>query len=110
MTIKESIEKFAVEFFGYNLRHAILPPAGCRFAVMKLHAPKLPRIGKNERPFMLIQHQVIVLLRMKPRRFDAQLSSHPEMDPDPTPNAFASPDYFGVAAGKLEQHLFPPGE
>ena len=55
MTIEESIEKPAVEFFGHDFRHAILPPARCRFAVMKLHASKLPRIGKNERPFTLIQ-------------------------------------------------------
>ena len=56
MTIEESIEKPAVEFFGHDFRHAILPPARCYFAVMKLHTPKLPGIGKNECPFTLIQH------------------------------------------------------
>src|SRR5205823_6675976 len=79
VTIKESSEKLAVEFFGHDLRHSILPPARCRCAVMKLHASKLPRIGKNESPFPLIQYQVIVLLRAKIRGRDLHPSTHPEM-------------------------------
>ena len=33
------------------------------------------------------------------------LSGHAEMDAQPAPNVFASPDYFGVVTGEFEEHL-----
>lgn len=67
-------------------------------------------IAKDQRPLCLMKNEMVVLLRAKSRWFHTQLARHAEMDPDPAPNVFASPDYFGVAAGELEEHLFSPGE
>jgi hypothetical protein len=83
VTIEESIEKREIEFPGNDLRDAILPPARRHFAVMKLHAPKLAGIAKNERPFALIQHQVVMLFRAKTRTHSSHSSGHPKMQPEP---------------------------
>src|SRR5262249_52931566 len=85
MTTKEAIEKPAVEICRDDLRHAILPPARCHFAVMELHAPKLPGIGENKRPITLIQHEMVVLFRTKIRTHSSHSSGHPEMQPEPIP-------------------------
>src|SRR5688572_4251998 len=53
---------------------------------------------------------MVMFLGSKSWRLDAQFPGHAKMNPDPAPNVFASPDYFGVAAREFEEHLFSPGE
>ena len=47
-----------------------------------------------------------MFVRVKIPGFDANLASHAEMNPEPAPNVFASPDHFGVIAGEFEEHPF----
>ena len=65
---------------------------------MKPDATEQPGIAENQGALRLMQNKMIMVFRAKPRRLDAQLPSHPEMDSDP------------VSTGKFEQHLFSPRE
>ena len=78
--------------------------------VVESDAAEESGVAKNQGAFRLMQDQVIMILGTKTWRFHPQPASHAEMDSYPAPNVFASPDSFGVAARKFEQHLFPPGE
>jgi hypothetical protein len=40
------------------------------------------------------------------RGFNSDFAGHPEMNAEPAPNTFASPDYLGVVGGKFEEHPF----
>ena len=74
--------------------------------MMKAHASELTRIGKDKRAVALIQNKMIMLVRAKILRLDANLPGHTEMNSQPTPNIFASPDCFGVVSGEFEEHSF----
>ncbi len=50
---------------------------------------------------------MVVFGRAIIRRFNPDLAGHSEMNAEPAPNVFASPDCFGVVAGKFEEHPFP---
>ena len=108
MSFQKFVEKTLIERRGIQIRSAGAPPGWSRFSVVETHAPKEPGIAKDKGAFRLMENEVVVLFRSKPRRFDSQLSRHSEVDADPAPNFFASPDYFGVAAGEFEHHLFAP--
>src|SRR5213075_3022826 len=62
--------------------------------MMKAQTTKLSRVGEDQRAFTLIQSEVIVFARGKIRRFDADFTSHAEMNPKP------------FVARKSEQHSF----
>jgi hypothetical protein len=47
-----------------------------------------------------------MFVRLKIPGFNANPSGHAEMNPEPAPNVFASPDYFGVMAREFEEHPF----
>ena len=65
---------------------------------MKPNPAEEAGIAENEGAFDLVENEMIVVFRAKSRRLNPQLSGHAEMDPNP------------VAAGKLEEHLFSPGQ
>lgn len=94
MTFQERIEEFPIELFGADVWSAGAPPFRRRFAAMKSDATEQPGVAKNERALRLMQHKVIVLLRLKTSGLDTQLARHPEMNSDP------------IAAGEFEEHLF----
>jgi hypothetical protein len=64
--------------------------------VVKSDAPEKAGVAENKRAFRLVQHKVVVFLRLKSRRFDPQFPGHAQMKTDP------------ITAGKLEEHLFSP--
>lgn len=64
--------------------------------MMEPDAPEQARVAENEGPFRLVQHKVIVFLRLKAAGLDAELASHTEVNAEP------------IAAGEFEQHLFSP--
>ena len=66
--------------------------------MMKSDATKESRIAEDQSALCLMEDEVVMFLRAKGLRLDAQFSSHAEMDSDP------------ITAGKFEQHLFSPGE
>ena len=75
--------------------------------MMKPDATELPRISEDKRAFGLIKHEVVMFVRLKIPGFEASPPSHAEMNPEPAPNVFASPDHFGVIAREFEEHPFP---
>ena len=62
-------------------------------SVMKTHVTELPRIGKHERAFSLVQNEMIMFSRLKVGRFNMRLSGHAEMNAE------------RIVAGKFEEHL-----
>jgi hypothetical protein len=98
VTAKKRAEKILVKCVGSNIRSSGAPPGRRGLSVMKADTTEEPGIAENQGPLRLVQNQVIMVFRPKAVGFDAQLPGHAEMDPDP------------VAAGKLEEHLFSPGE
>ena len=77
---------------------------------MKSNPAEKPGVPKNEGLPRLMQDKVIMFFGAKPSRLDPQFPGHAQMNPNPAPNIFARPDFFGFAAGKYEQHLFAFGE
>src|SRR2546423_3656677 len=65
--------------------------------MMKSDAAKEARVAKNERPFRLMQNQMVVFLRTKATSFDAQLAGHSEVNTEP------------ALVREREEHLFSPG-
>lgn len=94
MTSEERVEKRAIKTVRSNFRWAGLPPGGICFSVMKSHAAEETGIAKNESSPRLLQNEVIMPLGSEPNGLGPQLSSHPQMDPDP------------MTGGKTEKHLF----
>jgi hypothetical protein len=74
--------------------------------MMKPDATELPRISEDKRAFGLIKHEVVMFVRLKIPGFNANPPGHAKMNPEPAPNVFASPDYFGVMAREFEEHPF----
>jgi hypothetical protein len=93
------------ELRGKNIRRARRPPGWRVCAVMEADPTKLSRVSKNKRPLLLSQDKVIVFLDPKTSRLYSELPGHTKMNPKPAPNIFASPDSFGVVAGKSKKHL-----
>jgi len=93
---QECVKKFPIERCRCNVGCAGAPPIRRKFAVMKSDATEKPRVAENERAFRLVENEMVVFLGSEPGQFDAQFSSHAEVNADP------------VAAGKFEKHLFSP--
>ena len=96
MASQKRVEKIPIEGFRRNVGSTGAPPIRRRFAMMKSDATEKPRVAKNERAFRLLENEMVVFLGLKAGWFDAQFSSHSEMNPDP------------VVSGKFEEHLFSP--
>lgn len=90
-----------------NFWCASFPPVGCVRPMVKADPAELPRIAEDKRSLRLLQDKVIVFGGAKIRWFHAQSTTHPEMNPQPTLNVVASPDFVGAVARKREKHLFP---
>src|SRR6266480_1831583 len=107
MSVQELVDKFLVELARNDFGSAALPPIGFVRPMIKADPAELARVGENKRAFALKQNEMIVFAGSIIRLLDPDLSGHAEMNSEPAPNAFASPDYFGVVAGKFEEHPFP---
>lgn len=71
VTREKCVNKTVVETGLGQLRRFAAHPFGGQFAVVKTHAPKLPRVAEDERAFLLTKHNVVVLVRPEIRRLDA---------------------------------------
>src|SRR5438552_3381027 len=100
----------ATELAGMNFRCERFPPSGLICAMMESDSAKLARIFENQRSRLLSQHEVIVLRGSKVGRFHPEVATHSKVNPHPTSNVFASPDYFGVVAREDKQDLLPAGD
>ena len=83
MAMKKSLQKRVIEFIRHNFGDAVVPPGRCCFAMMKLHAAKLARIGEDEGAVTLIQNEMIMLLRAKIGARGLHLTAHAEMQAEP---------------------------
>ena len=106
MSIQKLVDKFLIEFVGIDFRHVAFPPIGFGRTIMKPNAAELARVSENESAFFLKKNKMIVFGWPMMRSRDVDLAGHAEMNAEPAPNVFASPDNFGVAVGKLEEHAF----
>ena len=96
VSIQELIDEPPVKFRGADLGNVTPPPSGLILPLVKADATKLSGIGKDQRAYVLVQNEVIVLSGTKGRRFNPQFAAHAEMDSNPIPG------------GEFEQHLLPP--
>lgn len=80
MPLQKMREEFRIERGIGNLRRFAAYPLGSFFTVLKANAPELSRIAKGERACSLSQHEMIVPLRPKGRRLDAQRSAHSQVN------------------------------
>lgn len=97
MTPEKFIEEFLIEDHRVNVGPTSAPPGGRRFSVVKSDAAKEACVTKDQGAFRLMKNQMVVFLRSKAGRFDAQFAGHAEVNANP------------VTAGEFEEHLFSPG-
>ena len=106
MSLQELVDKFLVKLPGNDFGSVAFPPIGFIRAMMQTDPAELARIGENKRAVALKQSEMIVLDGSIIRGLDPDLAGHAEMNSKPAPNVFASPDGFGVVAGKFKKHPF----
>src|SRR5207244_10669208 len=91
-------DEFKIEVWRSDFGNIAPPPIRFTRPMMKAHPTKLSRVGEDQRTFTLVQNEMVVFVWAKILRFDADFARHAEMNAEPAPNVFASPDGFGVVA------------
>jgi hypothetical protein len=107
MSIQKLIDEFLIELARNNFGSAALPPIGFVRPMIKADPAELARVGKNERTSALKQNKMVVFAGSIIHGLDPDLPRHAELNAEPAPNVFASPDRFGVVPGKFESIRLP---